>query len=72
MEIPLDLERRLEQRWVARFFRTKRIALKGSINRMPPPALPASENRAIIGLGSVKQPRLSRVAQLATSPRTAW
>ena len=38
MEIPLDLERRLEQRWVARFFRTKRIALNGCINRMPRPA----------------------------------
>jgi hypothetical protein len=35
MEIPLDLERRLERRWVAR---TKRIALKGCINRMPRPA----------------------------------
>jgi hypothetical protein len=64
MEIPLDLERRLEQRWVARFFRTKRIALKGCINRMAPPALPDSETRAI------KQPRLSRAARLATSPRT--
>ena len=38
MEIPLDLERRLERRWAARFFRTKRIALKGCINRMPRPA----------------------------------
>ena len=35
MEIPLDLERRLERRWAAKFFRTKRIALKGSINRKP-------------------------------------
>jgi hypothetical protein len=38
MEIPVDLERRLEQRWVARFFRTKRIPLKGCINRMLRPA----------------------------------
>jgi hypothetical protein len=38
MEIPLDLERRLEQRWAASFSRTKRIALKGCINRMPRPA----------------------------------
>jgi hypothetical protein len=38
MEIPLDLERRLEQRWVARFFSTKRIGLKGCIKRMPRPA----------------------------------
>jgi hypothetical protein len=38
MEIPLDLERRFEQRWVARFFSTKRIGLKGCINRMPRPA----------------------------------
>jgi hypothetical protein len=30
MEIPLDFERRLERRWAARFFRSKRIAL----NRM--------------------------------------
>lgn len=34
MEIPLDLERRLERRWVVR---TKRIGLKGCINRMPRP-----------------------------------
>ena len=33
MEIPLDCERRLERRWVARFFRSKRIAL----NRMRRP-----------------------------------
>jgi hypothetical protein len=33
MEIPLDLERRFERRWVARFFSTKRID-----NRMPRPA----------------------------------
>jgi len=38
MEIPLDLERRLERRWAARFFHTKRIALKGCIDRMPRPA----------------------------------
>jgi hypothetical protein len=38
MEIPLDLERRLEQRWVARFFSTKRIGLTGCINRLPCPA----------------------------------
>ena len=38
MEIPLDLERRLERRWAARFFRIKRIALKGCNNRMPRPA----------------------------------
>jgi hypothetical protein len=38
MEIPLDLERMLERRWAARFFRTKRIALIGCINRMPRPA----------------------------------
>jgi hypothetical protein len=38
MEIPLDLERRLERRWAARFLRTKRIGLKGRINRMPRPA----------------------------------
>jgi hypothetical protein len=35
MEIPLDLERRLERRWTARLLRTKRIDLKG---RMPRPA----------------------------------
>ncbi len=35
---PLDLERRLERRWAVRFFCTKRIALKGCINRMPRPA----------------------------------
>ena len=38
MEIPLDLERRLERRWVARFFSTKRISLKGCIKRVPRPA----------------------------------
>ena len=38
MEIPLDLERRLERRWAVRFLRTKRISLKGRINRMPRPA----------------------------------
>jgi hypothetical protein len=38
MEIPLDLERRLEQRWVARFLSTKRIGLTGCINRLPRPA----------------------------------
>ena len=38
MEIPLDLERRLERRWAVRFFCTKPIALKGCINRMPRPA----------------------------------
>jgi hypothetical protein len=38
MEIPLDLERRLERRWAARVFRIKPIALKGCINRMPHPA----------------------------------
>jgi hypothetical protein len=38
MEIPLDLERRLERRWAARFLRTKRIGLKGRFNRMPRPA----------------------------------
>jgi hypothetical protein len=37
MEIPLDLERRFERRWVARFFSTKRVGLKGCINRMPRP-----------------------------------
>ena len=37
MEIPLDLERRFERRWIARFFSTKRIGLKGCINRMPRP-----------------------------------
>ena len=31
MEIPLDLQRRLERRWAARFFRTKRIAVNGGI-----------------------------------------
>jgi len=36
-EIPLDLERRFERRWVARFFSPKRIGLKGCINRMPRP-----------------------------------
>ena len=35
MEIPIELARRLERRWAARFFSTKRIALKG---RMPRPA----------------------------------
>ena len=29
MKIPLDLERTFERRWVARFFRTKPIDLKG-------------------------------------------
>jgi hypothetical protein len=41
MEIPLDLERRLERRWAARFFRAKRIDIKDRINRIPlgpPPA----------------------------------
>jgi hypothetical protein len=38
MEIPLDLERRLERRWAARFLRSKRIGLKGRINRVPHPA----------------------------------
>jgi hypothetical protein len=38
MEIPLDLERRLERRWAARFLRTKRIGLKGRINRVLRPA----------------------------------
>ena len=33
MEIPLDFEIRLERRWAARFFRSKRIAL----NRMRRP-----------------------------------
>ncbi|MGC1304199.1 MAG: hypothetical protein WA840_17670 [Caulobacteraceae bacterium] len=37
MEIPLDLERRLERRWAARFFHTKRIALKDCINRIERP-----------------------------------
>jgi hypothetical protein len=64
MEIPLDLERRLERRWVAR---TKHIALKGCINRMPRPASLASEKPAINGLGSVKQPRLFRAARSATA-----
>jgi len=31
MEIPLDLQRRLERRWAARFFRTKRITVNGGI-----------------------------------------
>ena len=38
MEIPLDLERRLERRWAARFFPTKRIALKDCVIRVPRPA----------------------------------
>jgi hypothetical protein len=38
MEIPLDLERRLERRWAARFSPTKCIALKACINRVPRPA----------------------------------
>ena len=38
MEIPLDLERRLERRWAARFSPTKRIALRACINRVPRPA----------------------------------
>ena len=38
MEIPLDLERRLERRWAARFFRAKRGDLKCRINRMLRPA----------------------------------
>jgi hypothetical protein len=38
MEIPLDLQRRLDRRWAASFSRTKRIALKGCINRTPRPA----------------------------------
>ena len=29
MEIPLELERRMERRWAARFFRTKCVVLKG-------------------------------------------
>jgi hypothetical protein len=51
MEIPLDLERRLERRWVARFFRAKHIALKARINLMPrrangkyPPGRPLARN----------------------------
>jgi len=31
MEIPLDLQRRLERRWADRFFRTKRITVNGGI-----------------------------------------
>jgi hypothetical protein len=38
MKIPLDLERRLERRWAARFFPTKRIALRDCINRVQHPA----------------------------------
>ncbi len=38
MEIPLDLERRLERRWAARFFRAKRSDLKCRINQMLHPA----------------------------------
>ena len=38
MEIPLDLERRLELRWTARFFSAKPIGLKGCIKRVPRPA----------------------------------
>ena len=30
MEIPLDIKRRLERRWAARFFRAKRIAVNGA------------------------------------------
>jgi hypothetical protein len=37
-EIPLDLERRLERRWAARFFRAKRSDLKCRINQMLHPA----------------------------------
>jgi hypothetical protein len=74
---PLDLERRLERRWAVRFFCTKRIALKGCINRMPRPAKgryaldrpPARTGKSMVG--SVKKPTLSRAAPSATSPRTA-
>jgi hypothetical protein len=48
MEIPLDLERTLERRWAASVYRTKRIALKGCINRMPRPASHASESQRSI------------------------
>ncbi len=34
MEIPLELERRLERRWAARFSRTRRIALEGGMPRL--------------------------------------
>jgi hypothetical protein len=59
MEIPLDLERRFERRWVARFFSTKRIG-----NRMPR----EGNEKCRLGLplvitgdqwfGSVNKPRL--------------
>ena len=52
MEIPLDLERRLERRWAARFFPTKRIALRRLHHpsavpgkRKKPAVPPASECR---------------------------
>ena len=76
MEIPLDLERRLALRWAAKFSRTTH-RLKVSTEcppgkRKTPDGSPANENRAISGLDGVKQPRLSRVAPLAISPRTVW
>jgi len=47
MEIPLDLERRLERRWAARFFRTKRIDIKGRIGRIPPGLPPTGTGNPI-------------------------
>jgi hypothetical protein len=35
MEIPLELERRLQQRWLARFRSIERIGVKRLVKRMP-------------------------------------
>jgi hypothetical protein len=58
MEIPPDLERRLERRWAARVFRTTH-RLKGSTQdpgkRKILAGSPASENRAINGFGQCQE-----------------
>ena len=75
MEIPLDLERRLEKRWAARVFSAKRMSLKDCIKRMPRPVeakYPKYQREPTInGLGSVKKPILFGAAPSATAPRTA-
>ena len=75
MKIPLDLERRLERRWAARFLRTKPIDLTGRINGTPRPAkgkypLGRPLEPAINGLSSEGEAPSN--ARSATWPRTAW
>jgi hypothetical protein len=78
MEIPLELERRFERRWVSRFFNTKRIGLKGCIERMPRPAkgkFPLGRSPARTGDQWFEQRQevedLS-IAPSVTSQRPAW